>query len=338
MNEYLIVSLCSDKSIFKPIPYYLGEVEIRTGKYDTELEKESIHKSMELLSEKITDQIAPRIVTVCHANNPTEAFMVARERFDETLDLLNILINHIGEFSLAKSGFVREVFTGNIHPVTPNMHMVLHQTPLSPTPMFFMEKESFPQLSMIDYIFNILPPSHELIERLKRGSHWVRKARNELNIQLRILFRWFAMEAAWKVAEEDDIVPKIMLSLGFPTGQKINLVDANIMAQLTSHTDYKSWRDQIKKRLQKVKDLRNDSVHSGFRSWDISRTDLLRYDHLATLGCSRLLYLLEKAIELNYLKIVDADRDIVYIWQNKLNIVQDCHGTIIYSLNNPNFI
>jgi hypothetical protein len=44
----------------------------------------------------------------------------------------------------------------------------------------------------------------ELAQRLVSSYHWSRKSHLEANHQLRVLIRWFAMEAVWMLNKNDD--------------------------------------------------------------------------------------------------------------------------------------
>lgn len=338
---YLVINICSDKSIYKPNGYYFSGVELRTGIKDSQAELQSIEESMGLFNETVNLDIAPRLATICNAKDSEFAYIFAIEKFEQTLDILNISMNHISKYSLENFGCIRNMETNMVEPITPKMQSKLFQIPINPVPGYITRDYPYSCLDKAEILLNQFSNSNELYQRLERAAYWLRKARNEKNIQLRILFRWFSMEAAWKIDDSDNIIPKIMISLGFPIGQNSRILqnlDPKIYTDLTSHSDYKIWKKRVETRLDKIRILRNDSVHSGFRPWDIPRNQLLKLDHLSVLGSSRLINLMVKALMDDYTNLQDANDDLLIIWATKEYIIEDNHGTIIFSLNNPSFI
>ena len=80
----------------------------------------------------------------------------------------------------------------------------------------------------------------------------------------------------------------------------------------------------MQKRLENVRDLRNQSVHSGFRAWDISRKELLQYDQITTLSCPRVLFLLEQALNQGITNIAEFDEYFKIKFKQNIQCISKC--------------
>ena len=59
--------------------------------------------------------------------------------------------------------------------------------------------------------------------------------RREKNLQMRILFNWFSIEALLKFDRKDNVAHKAMLGTGFPIGQKMNDVEMNFQQKIRNN-------------------------------------------------------------------------------------------------------
>ena len=326
--DYLVCRIASDKSFYRPVPYFLGSVEIRPGKLDSPAEREAIDKSLKTYGVEVELEIAPRLVAIVDADDVKEAVRRADAQFEEVLDCLDSNLGGLSQFVLAGPGFVRNMSGGSVAPLLKEPGRAL-----APSPTFAIAAESYPLVDMAEVTFGV--KRTEIVERIMRSAHWSRKATWEANLQERVLYRWFSMEAAWKRDKDDDVMPVVMVALGFPLGADSLVVNADVQKRLSSHPRYRVWRDKVRLRLEAIRAWRNKSVHSGFRPWDIDQSDLRSFDQLSVLACARARGLLQQALLAGITTIDEAREYAVPLLEAKQNLINDVHGTIIYSLENP---
>ena len=325
MNDYLVVRLANPKGIYYPRSFCLGNVEIRPPKTDTPDESECLKVSLEKNQEDANLNVAMRLAAIVEdVSDQEDAYIQTQHLFEEALDVLATEQFGLSSVSLMKSGFVRDLISGDLIP--------RELKEFSPSTSFHIIRDRFPQISFKEYL--LLGREIEIYNRFLRSLHWSRHAGWEENLQIKILFNWFSIEALFKLDKDDDIVPKAMLSMGFPIGQMKNNVDTGLISQLESHTDYKPFRELIHRNMKEIRDFRNDSVHSGFRSWDISSIDLKRYSYLTNIACN----CCQQLTKIGILSQIETAKD---IWDNspdllkkRNNIINFVHGTLIYSLKN----
>jgi len=326
--DYLVCRIASDKSFYHPSPYYLGSVEIRPGELDSPAEREAIGKSLKNYGLEVDLEIAPRMVAIVDADEVREAVRRADAQFEEVLDCLDSNRGGLSRFVLAGPGFVRNMSGGSVAPLLKEPDRALQ-----PSPTFVIAAESYPLVDIAEVTFGV--KRTEIVERILRSAHWSRKARWEANRQERVLYRWFSMEAAWKRDKDDDVVPVVMVALGFPLSADSSLVNADVQERLSSHPRYRVWRERVRVRLEAMRAWRNKSVHSGFRPWDIDQSDLKSFDQLSVLACARASGLLQQALLAGITTVNEAREYAVSLMEAKQSLVNDVHGTIIYSLENP---
>jgi hypothetical protein len=328
-TDYLVCRLASDKSFYRPVPYHLGAIEIRPGKFDSPVERSALDESVKSFGAQVELEIAPRLLTVVVAKDLRDAIRQGDARFEEVLDYLDGQIGGgISQFVLSGPGFVRSMSGGSVAPL-------LKDPPPSwgRSPTFAIVPGKYPGVDVAEVTFGV--KRTEVVERLLRSSHWSRKASWEPNQQERVIYRWFSMEAAWKRHKDDDVVPAVMVGLGFPLGSDAHVLNPSLQIRLASHPRYRQWREQILDRLTAMKSWRNNSVHSGFRPWDIDPAVLDSYDRLSLLACARARGLLQQAILKGLTTIEEAREYAVPLMESNANVVNDVHGTIISGLENP---
>jgi hypothetical protein len=327
-TDYLVCRLASDKSFYRSSPYHLGAAEIRPGKFDSPAERNALEESVKSFGIQIELELAPRLLAIVVAKDVKDAVRQSDARFEEVLDYLDGQMGGISQFVLAGPGFVRSMSGGSVS-------ALLKEPPRSwgPSPTFAIVPGAYPGVDVAEVTFGV--KRTEVVDRLLRAAHWSRKASWESNQQERVLYRWFSMEAAWKRHKDDDVVPAVMVGLGFPLGADAYVVNQSLQTQLSSHPRYRQWRDQILDRLTAMKAWRNKSVHSGFRPWDIEPAELASFDRLSLLACARARGLLQQAVLKGLTTIEEAREYAVPLLESNTNVVNDVHGTIIYSLENP---
>lgn len=274
MNDFLVVMLIGDNGAIYSETIIYGDVEIRPAKSDAANEEKLIEASAKENKLIISTEFNSRISCIITSSSIDEAVEDGIVKFEKVLDLLssNFVISRI---SLARCGFVKNLNNGeytplNIEPkICGNMFVMPQSTDLiSLQNEFLMRQES------------------ELSKRYFNSLHWGRNASNESNIQLKIIFKWFAVEALFKRNETDNVADTIRWFLGYPNGVRAQLVQSKI-STLQHDSRYRNWRDWIRVTLESIREFRNDSTHSGFRHYDYELEQLKTYNLLMTLALSR---------------------------------------------------
>lgn len=83
-----------------------------------------------------------------------------------------------------------------------------------------------------------------------------------------------------------------------------------------------------------MRDHRNDLVHSGFREIEISSNKLERYDQILKMATPRLQNFVELGFQHGITNLSEVWDCAGLIFSMMDNVVNDVHGTIIYTLNN----
>lgn len=316
----VVIRLLDNRGIFSAETRCFGSVEIRPDGSDTPAERDALERSSQEFQYVLQNQCM-RIVTIVAVANQREADMQAQELFEECLDVL-ASSSGLSKMALLPIGAYR--FTSNAS--------VSHRAPpqgVVPSTSSKIGYENFPQCEWAQYIIR---STTDLGKVLLRSYHWSRKAAWEANRQLRILFRWFAMEAIWMVKTDDNIEPRVRWALGFPNGAGAQFLSSKFQARLQAYPNYRSLSQLVHDRLEGVRGFRNNTVHSGFRQQDISREDLSKFDLITALSCGRVQKLVQAGIRYGLETPQDLLEYLPLLIESDPGYVNDVHGTVFYSL------
>lgn len=322
MIAYNIVKVLANGGVIIPEAVIYGDVEIRPARKDLAQEKECIErsfKSMDRAPEEIIS-INARIACIVSADSDQNAIRLADAKFEEILDLISREKGFgLSRFTVSPCGYIKEMESGRMTHINDGT--------FRPYPAFERSLYSFQQINRTQYL---LTREGELVERYKKSLHWSRNALQESNIQIKILFMWFALEALLKENETEMIAHYIRWFLGFPSGTGAQYVRQKIKL-LEAHPRYVEWGKKIIDSLEKIRIFRNASVHSGFRRYDFSEKELALYEKILTLGSARCQNAVFTAIS-NYLKTVQEFKEYVGLIFDDCTEVNDIHGNVLFML------
>lgn len=125
--------------------------------------------------------------------------------------------------------------------------------------------------------------------------------------------------------------------LGFPSRKYYHDVDKDIIEDLQDNENYSSLIKKIPMYLDEIRKFRNDSVHAGFRSVDISNEKLNLYDNLLNLATSRCLHAVKAAIINNGIKSISEFKNKAGFIFNETVQVNDILNTVVFSLLNNGY-
>ena len=265
-KRFFVTRLLSSIGSYMVMNYSLIRVELRPESMDLLDEKTALEDSVRSFGEDISVlNRQMRISSIVEADDERQAHLLAEDQFVEAIDALSLSDVIFGRYELAKAGYVRDLSTFRIISRT-YANITIYQPP-------GMSFRNLPgPIRPIGIEQYILITDGDLGKRLLRSLHWFRQANEEPNLQLRVLFRWFAVESICKLTTNDDVITRVLWALGFPRGKTLQELDRSILKKLTTIPTYRNWREQVANVLERIRRFRNDTVHSGFRSIDMMRT------------------------------------------------------------------
>lgn len=321
MSSFLVVKVLDSKSVALPSTFIYGAVELRSYESDSALEREALQESAQRNYLKFDDYIfCARIATIVDAEDAYEAASISENLFSEILDFKSLEL-HMSNLSTSNIGFVKNLNSGAIEPIL--------KREIGATMSFLRHQGNIQKYDWINYILSL---NSELAERYKRSLHWSRNCRHENNLQIKILFYWFSMEALFKETVTDNISGTVRWFLGFPNGKARSTLDENLIKTLESHKKYKKWSGKIIDVLEEIRIFRNDSVHSGFRAFDVSKDDLELYSQVMIYAASRCQGAVRSALLNKITTVADFKEYLPVIFEENKNIINDVHNNIIFSL------
>lgn len=324
-KQYRICRLLGDFNVRLPTRCNLGPVELIPLDKNDEIVK-YVNKSLNSYGEKCNLSVAMMLSCDIEASTYEEADYNAGVIFNKVLDVLDTILNcGVSKLSLLNAGVYQEIGVEKIHPRTTKS--------FNPLTSFIVKDDG--RLGQCRYLLSGDNES-ELSDRYLKSIHWSRASRWENNPQLSILFKWFSMEAILTLNKDDDIVPRIMWALGYPTGKAASRVNQDLIQSLAVHPKYKAWRSQIKKRLNAISTFRNNTVHDGFRYYDMDARDLRGYKTLIKLACSRVQNMaLVGMLNLNIKTTRELINHYPEIIGGNNNYINDVHHNIFHILEHP---
>lgn len=325
MISYLVVRILDDKSFTLPSTFNFSSVELRPYSADTQHEVSAFETSA---SENGLDyekhKVCARIATVVECENHSEAIHAADTRFLEILDFKSTEYS-TSLIKTSRIGLIKDLSSGEITPIT--------RKGFQPSLSFVMHNGS---MQCVDATVYLLSLKNELCDRYRRSLHWARNSRNETNPQLRIIFLWFALEALLKANENDNCVESyIRLFLGFPNGLQHWIIAPSTKAKLENHPRYKYWKTHLIEVVKEIRDFRNDSVHSGFRSMDFTKEKLELFSTIMTYAVSRCQAGVMQGLLNGLESLAEFKEYAVPLFENNQNLINDIHNNVIYSLDRP---
>lgn len=324
MDNFVVVRLCSDKFSFIPKVKGFKDVDLRPARIESENEKNAVLSSARAFGIEYLDSMCMRIVTTVPAIEARSAVAMAKERFDNALNCMFVNWNGLEEAAILPVGYTRNLLTGEIHPILPERK--------SYNPIFQIVAEKYPPI-MLDQWLSFNSEVSDVAKALLRSSHWRRLAIFEEKMELKFLFHWIAIESISKVTENDDIVPKLMLAMGFPTSKFTGILSKPFLSRLSDHPDYKVWKNWLKTLFYEMKSFRNDVVHSGFRKLEMNPSRLQTFEKIIQLTTPRIQGFIEVGYTNNLTSIPEIWDYAPFIFEQLPHVIESVHGTIIYQLN-----
>ncbi|HEY9017586.1 hypothetical protein [Thiomicrospira sp.] len=320
MNDYLVAMLLDDGGAIYSETIVYGDVEVRPASSDIAGESDLIKKSAEKNQLVLSTKFNSRVCCIVNTVGIDEAVELAIVKFEKVLDLLssNFVISKV---TLANCGFIKNLNTGVY------TYLESEKEPFSN--MFVTPQVTDPVTLQNNYL---MQQDNELSKSYFNSLHWGRNASKENNLQLKILFKWFALEALFKKNDNDNVADTMRWFLGFPNGNQAQIVKSTALV-LQQDSRYRKWRGWISEALKDIREFRNNSTHSGFRYFDYEYSMLKTYDLLMTLGLSRCQSAVRYSI-LQRIETVDEFKEYIGIIFEQVADANDILNNILFSIEN----
>lgn len=324
MPNYYICQILKTELVVPTTTVYKN-IELRSASKYSPTELSFIESSLKAtgLSHDIKPNLMPSIATIININQINDIKPLAENCFIELIDLLQVEFPYY-KFSLTPCGFIKNLDTGE--------YTALTEKEFDLGNFFLRRQHSIEQINATQRLLYI--NNMELFDRYKRSLHWSRNAKLENSIQLRILFRWFAIEAIFKANESDDITSLLLLFLGFPESTYSKHISRSFINRLSMHKAYKIWKRKIRDHIEEIRKYRNNSVHSGFRAIDHPISKLKLYDKIMHLAIIRCQAGVRTGLSNRINTIAEFKEYAGLIFENQPNVENDIINTVIFSLDN----
>lgn len=325
MSKYLVLRILDSQSVSLPSTLVYGSVELRPYDSDSECEIEVLKESASRNRVNFEQYLcSARIATIVESGDIDEAISLSDDLFANILDLKSVEFA-ISSIKTSDIGFIKNIDTGSVQPIV--------RGGFNPTISFLVKQGD---THCFDVVHHILSLDSELSKRYSRSLHWVRNGKHETNNQIKIIFYWFAIEALLKESEKDSISGVIRWFLGFPNGKRRNDISPFFLERISNNTSYDYWSKELVTVIDKIRDFRNYSVHSGFRSFDFTKKELELYSQLMVFGASRCQAAVQYALLNGIETVLEFKEHISLVFEENVTI-NDVHNNIIYSLDRIRF-
>jgi len=325
MKTFVVVRMLAKGGISVLRTESFGAVDIRSPELDTPAERSALHASCLTFGEEPDDTFSMRIVTVVEADNVYWADKLAGERFEEVANIRSAQVSSSAQIRLLEAGFIRTIGIGVV-PREPRRRR-------NPGTFFRVTSGLFAPIDFGRWLCTT--ERTDLAKRLVRSYHWSHRAQLEPNRQLRILFRWFAMETIWALGKDDgDIGPRILWALGIPNGKGRALLSDERLSRLSNHASYAYWKNELERTIKEVRIFRNDTVHSGFRAQDKTFEELRQYSRITRIACKGVQRHAEMGLEANIETTAEL-LEFLPILLDTDDYFDHIIGTLIWGLDNP---
>ncbi|MEZ8826851.1 hypothetical protein AB6E04_21070 [Vibrio amylolyticus] len=322
MDSYLIVKILDSNSLVSSLTEVYKDTELRSYRADSEDEIKLFKDSAKLNDYDYESiKVYSRVCTIVQANAIESAITSANNQISEMLDLkaINFPMSRI---SCTNVGFIKNLHTGMCSPINKDGFNLTTS---------YMTR--YTEVNRYDFINAVQESDSELARRYIKATHWFRHAKHESNIQLKVLFQWFALEALLKENDNDNIIPTVRWFLGFPNGKKQAEVAPSMMESLRDNCDYVFWSKRIDELLNQIRILRNKSIHEGDRQKDYADNLLDLYEKVMIYSVSRCLGAVQTAIQSGILTVSEFKDYVPALFQYGTRQVDDVLYNIVHTLN-----
>jgi len=196
------------------------------------------------------------------------------------------------------------------------------------------------------HILNLLmrmPPERygQLGAAVRRSAHWADLASRTEDLAEQLFMQWVSIECLCRVDPNESINAKVATAARFPSGRFEVVLPVDERAAIAALPNYREWRRRVTELINKLRDLRNDIAHGGFRELDVRA----RLDEREIYLARRLLAFAYQGVGTLTLHALERGiTTIAEMWdryaecllpRRQISIARELSGTIIYTFENP---
>lgn len=329
MNDYKIVKLYRT-NYYNIVEKSYGDIDVR--KLGTELadEKGAAYESLKSFGYDPGERFACFVTIINNNEGINEAQVVAKLLFEETFDLLMQL--PLADFQECDdAGYFIKLNTNQVHPVLKHEKIEAFRPNV-----YQINNGAYEHISAQQYI--AAGRNDELIKSYLRSINWFNKSKKENNAYLKFLYKWISFETLINLKDNETVVPKLCLIIGFPLKNDSRSLSRDLTTKLNSVKNYRSWKSYLYKHIDESRQLRNDIVHSGFKEKDIDKNDLSKKLFICDIIHQKIIGYMNRIIIQNVTTVDAAWELIIYEIEFNENLINDLTGNIIYRLENDTAI
>src|SRR6185312_2475781 len=140
--------------------------------------------------------------------------------------------------------------------------------PLAPTQqgtMIVNDTVALHPFATLAQLLSAPEPVDELGRAVRRSAHWTALAKRADDAGERLILSWIAGETIAKVSENDDIVPRLLTSMGIVSSVYMTQIAASDRLTLSSDSRFQAGRKTLQRVFTAFRSHRNKVAHQGFR-------------------------------------------------------------------------
>jgi hypothetical protein len=248
--------------------YWFGHVE-----FSSELEvngrcSEALRESMRAYAVSESSDGWKRLIrarVILMDDAPAEAKHSGAVYLKEAVRLFNTYLAQLMPVRETEAGYLFDLRTRAVTPFEP---VPAERNPVGISAM--MDDHALHPQYILNMLLVTAPEIYgELGRAFRRCAHWRELAHDAEDESERLLLDWMAAECLAKLAEGDDISPRLLAAVGLPSGRPAKQLSATEAIALAALPTTRSWRKRLTRSLNAVRRARNRIVHSGYRHVDL---------------------------------------------------------------------
>lgn len=287
MKLKIVKLIDSNQLIFENKPF--GSVDLRTLKSETVEEMSAADESLKSYNYPTESKNILRLVTIFEGKSLKTAKLESELLFEETVELLKR--QPVTKISACEgAGYYVNMETGETIPFLKKVDRQdsflgnAYQISLGPYSPMFSEQ------------FILSKRNIESIEAFIRSIHWCNNSESQSRMYLKFLYKWIAIETISKTDDNENIIPKLCLVLGFPLSKHSDLIPQFVLGKSYTIEEYRNFRKIVRDEFDSCRILRNEIVHSGFKETNILDKNLELKLYLVNCAYSAMIHTVEKII------------------------------------------
>lgn len=285
---YLVLRMMKPYNTVLPVSRVYGNVEIRKATSLFIEEKIKLENSVKSFNEHPLSIATQLMATIVEASTVNEADEKAEKEFIKILDLYSGLKYSLSINELSEVGIIKNIDTKYIY------------SRLNDSRRYSSFETRWNTIQGMDEVQNYLyrGVGNQLKEDYIRFLHWLRLANEEKNLHLKCLKYWISFEGIIKINETDQMISHLSALSGFLEGFIGREINQETRIIVKSKNNYRELRKKVTDSLEKMRTLRNDTVHHSLETFEV-KAEYTELTQLFRLISRNIKFYIEEALYLN---------------------------------------